>query len=122
MRFQAAQLSEHAAADFAGVRFLPAVRLQVNLQVTGRLEALPAEAAAVRPNHRVVLLVRAQVGDGAELQAAERTAAGDRRRVSLEVFAQRGHAGHRGATRHARQHPYLSACMPAFVHRLLVHL
>lgn len=79
-------LCKHATADVAGEGPLPAVRLQVDLQVTGRLEALPAEAAAVRPVHRVVLLVQAQVGDGAEPPAADHAHARDSRRVCLEVF------------------------------------
>lgn len=56
-------LCEHTPADVAGEGPLPAVRLQVNLQVTGRLEALPAEPTAVRPVHCVVLLMRPQVSD-----------------------------------------------------------
>lgn len=57
MRFEAAVLCERATANVAGEGPLPAVRLQVNLQVTGRLETLPAEPTAVRPVHCVVLLV-----------------------------------------------------------------
>lgn len=80
-------LCKHTAAYVAGERPLPAVRLQVYLQVTGRLEALPAEPTAVRPVHRVVLLVRAQVSDGVELPGAEHTGARDSRRVRLQMFA-----------------------------------
>lgn len=111
-------LCEHASADVAGEGLLPAVRLQVNLQVTGRLEALPTEPAAVRPVHRVVLLVRAQVCDGAEPPAADHTRTGDGGRVGLEVFPERVHAGHRGAARHAGQRPLPGA----WVGGLLVHL
>lgn len=57
VRFKAAVLCKRAPADVAGKGPLPAVRLQVNLQVTGRLETLAAEPAAVRPVHRVLLLV-----------------------------------------------------------------
>lgn len=71
MRFQAAELCERVTADVAGERPLAAVRLQVDLEVTGRLEALVAQAAAVRPLHRVLQLVRAQVGDGADLLLAQ---------------------------------------------------
>lgn len=80
-------LCEHAAADVAGEGPLAAVRLQVNLEVTGRLEALPAESAAVRPLHRVVLLVRAKVGDGAESPPAQDARTGNSCRMSLEMFA-----------------------------------
>lgn len=80
-------LCEHATADIAGEGPLAAVRLQVNFEVTGRLETLPAESAAVRPVHRVVLLVRAQVSDGAETPATEHTRTRNGCRVSLEVFA-----------------------------------
>lgn len=96
-------LCKRAPADVAGEGPLPAVRLQVNLQVTGRLEALAAEPAAVRPVHRVLLLVRAQVGDRVEPLAAEHARARNSRRVHLEVLAKRIHAGHLGAARHARQ-------------------
>ena len=80
-------LCEHAPTDVAGERPLPAVRLHVDLQVTGRLEALPTEPAAVRPVHRVVLLVRAQVSDGTQTPAAEHARARNSRCVRLEVFA-----------------------------------
>lgn len=71
MCFQAAELCERVTAGVAGKRPLAAVRLQVDLEVTGRLEALVAKAAAVRPLHCVLLLVRAQVGHGADLMAAQ---------------------------------------------------
>lgn len=96
-------LRKHATADVAGEGPLPAVRLQVNLQVTGRLEALPAEPTAVGPVHCVVLLVRAQVGDGVEPPAAEHASTRNIRRMRLEVFAKRVHTGHISATCHARQ-------------------
>lgn len=96
-------LCKQATTDVAGEGPLPAVRLQVNLQVTGRLETLPAEPTAVRPVHRVVLLVRAQVGDGAEPPAAEHARTWNSRRVRLEVFAKRVHAGQRCAACHTRQ-------------------
>lgn len=57
MRLEAAVLRKCPSADAAGEGFLPAVRLQVNLQVTGGVEALPTEPAAVWPLHGVVLLV-----------------------------------------------------------------
>lgn len=94
-------LCEPATADVAGEGLLPAVRLQVNLQVTRRLKALPTEAAAVRPLHRVVLLVRAQVSDGAEPLAAQQTNTRKSRRVRLEVFAKRVDAGQRNAACYA---------------------
>lgn len=57
MRFKAAVLCKRATAYVAGEGPLPAVCLQVNLKVTGRLKTLPAEPTAVRPVHCVVLLV-----------------------------------------------------------------
>lgn len=102
MRLEAAVLRERAPTDVAGEGLLPAVRLQVDLQVAGRLEALPTQPAAVWPVHRVVLLVRAQVRDGAEPPATEDTRARDGCHVRQQVFAQRADAGHRGAARHAR--------------------
>lgn len=92
MRLEAAVLREHAAADVAGEGPLPAVRLQVDLQVTGRLEALPAEAAAVRSVHGVLLLVCAQLRDGAQSHPAQRANARYGRRVRQQVLAQRAHA------------------------------
>lgn len=88
MCFQAAVLRERVTAGVAGERPFAAVRLEVDLEVTGRLEALAAQAAAVRPLDCVVLLVRAQVGDGADLLAAERARARKGRRVRLEVLAE----------------------------------
>lgn len=88
MCFQAAVLRERATAGVTGEGPLAAVRLEVDLEVTGRLEALAAQAAAVRPLDRVVLLVRAQVGDGADLLAAECARARKGRRVRLEVLAE----------------------------------
>lgn len=103
MRFKAAVLCKHATADVAGEGPLPAMRLQMNLQVAGRLETLPAELTAVRPVHSVVLLVRAQLSDGAESQATEHARAWNGGSMRLEVFAKRVYAGHRGPARHARQ-------------------
>lgn len=88
MRFKAAVLCKHAATDVAGERPLATVCLQVNLQVTGRLETLPAEPTAVRSVHCVLLLMRAEVGDGAEPPAAEDTRTRNGGGVRLEVFAQ----------------------------------
>lgn len=109
-------LRERATADVAGERPLAAVCLQVNLEVTGGLEALAAQPAAVRPVDCVVLLVRAQVGDGAEPLAAEHARARNGCRMRLEVFAKGVHAGHCGAACNARQR------VIAQVRRLLVQL
>lgn len=79
------------------------MRLQVNLEVTGGVETLPAEPAAVWPLHGVVLLVRAQVGDGAKSLAAKHTRARCGGRMSLQVLAKRVHAGLRAATRYTHQ-------------------
>lgn len=57
MRLEAAVLRKCPSTDAAGEGFLPAVRLQVNLKVTGGVEALPTQPAAVWPLHGVVLLV-----------------------------------------------------------------
>lgn len=75
----------------------------MNLEVTGRLEALAAQPAAMRPVDCVMLLVRAQVGDGAELLAADHARARNGRRVRLEVFSKGVDAGRRGAACNARQ-------------------
>lgn len=80
-------LCKHATTDVTGEGPLPAVCLQVNLQVAGRLETLPAEPAAVRPVYCVVLLVRAQVSDRAETPAAEHARARNSYCMRLEVFA-----------------------------------
>lgn len=96
-------LRKRATADVTGKRPLAAVCLQVNLEVTGRLEALAAQPTAVRPVDCVVLLVRAQVGNGAEPLAAEHARARNGRRVCLEVFSKGVHAGRRGAACNARQ-------------------
>lgn len=80
-------LREHVTADLAGERLHAAVRLQVDPQVAGRLEALATDAAAVRLVHSVALLVLPQLRDGAEPAAAARTRAGNGRGVRLEVLA-----------------------------------
>lgn len=59
----------------------------MDLQVAGRLEALPADAAAVRPLQRVLLLVLAQLSDGTDVLLALQAAARNGRRVCLDVFA-----------------------------------
>lgn len=86
-------------ADLAGERLLAAVRHQVDPQVTGRLEALLTDAAAVKPVHGVELvhgvkpvhgvgpLVLAQLQDGAEQEAAAHARARNCCGVRLEMFA-----------------------------------
>lgn len=103
MRFQAAELCERVAADVACKRPLAAVRLDVDLEVAGQLEAPAAQAAAVGPLHRVVLLVREQVADGADLMVAPRARVREGRRVRLQVFAKRLLAGFGGVAHDARQ-------------------
>lgn len=95
-------LRKCATADVAGKRPLAAVCLQVNLEVTGRLEALAAQPTAVWLVDCVVLLVRAQVSDGAEPLATEHARARNGCCVRLEVFAKGVHAGRCGAACNAR--------------------
>lgn len=80
-------LREQTSADLAGERPLAAVSLQVDLQVAGRLEALPTDSAAVRSLQRVLLLVFPQLRDGAQALVAVHTAARDGHGVRLGVLA-----------------------------------
>lgn len=117
---QAAELCEHATADVAGERPLAAVRLEVDPEVTGRLEAPGAQVAVVRPLQRVLLLMREQVGDGAHQLVAPCARARDGTRVRLHVCAKRLRARLGGVARDARQ--AFASPFRVLVHRLLVQL
>lgn len=121
MCFQAAELREHATAGVTGERPLAAVRLEVDPEVTGRLEAPAAKFAAVRSLHGVLLLVPAQVGDGADRLVALCARTREGRRMRLHVCAKRLRAGLGGVAHDARQGGLLLLfCIP--VHCLLVQL